>query len=159
VVLEIPQFARRAAPLSLVVRRQEGVRVAIALERFDQVSALLAAPRAIVLVTVAWSPWPSRSRHVLGALEETQDRWLPDAPVTFFDLWPEREAELDRWYEGLCATYAPRFELHGHGYGPLWWLAAGAIVDCLTKPYLYPLAELQERSRSAFGGGKIVPGE
>jgi hypothetical protein len=46
-------------------------------------------------------------------------------------------------------------ELHGHGYGPLWWLAGGVVLVCLTKPYERPLASLQQRSAAllqASGG-------
>ena len=46
----------------------------------------------------------------------------------------------------VCERHAPRFELHGHGYGPLWWQFAGVVVECLTKPYEQPLISLQQRS-------------
>jgi hypothetical protein len=124
-------------------------------ERMDQVPALLAAPRAVALVSVPWSPWPRKSRDVLVALERNRESWLPGAPVEFFDLWPEREDELNSWYEGMCHSHAPRFELHGHGYGPLWWLAGGVVLECQTKPYELPLEALRERSAAIFrvGGG------
>ena len=108
--------------------------------------------RAIAVVSVPWSPWPRKSRVVLAALEDSRDVWLPGLAVEFFDLWPEREDELNRWYEGMCQSHAPRFELHGHGYGPLWWLAGGAVLDCLTKPYEQPLESLQQRSATLLRG-------
>jgi hypothetical protein len=67
------------------------------IERVQQVPALLAAPRAIALVSVPWSPWPRKSRQVLAALEGSRPMWSPGAPVECFDLWPEREGELNRW--------------------------------------------------------------
>src|SRR5215813_9873275 len=100
----------------------------VAVEGAAQLPALLAAPRAIVLVSVPWSPWPRKSRDALAALEASREQWSPNAPVAFFALWPEGEDALNRWYEGLCEQYSPRFELHGHGYGPLWWVAGGAVL-------------------------------
>jgi len=50
----------------------------------------------------------------------------------------------------MCRDHAA-FELHGHGYGPLWWLADGVILDCLTKPYEPRLRSLKERSAVLFG--------
>ena len=114
---------------------------------------MLAAPRAIALISVPWSPWPRKSRDVLAALESSRQLWSPGASVMFFDLWPEREDELNRWYEGLCQSHAPRLELHGHGYGPLWWLAGGVVLECLTRPYEQPLASLQRRSAALLRAG------
>jgi hypothetical protein len=110
----------------------------------------LNAARAIVLVSVPWSPWPGKSREVLAALEATRGHWSPDASVEFFDLWPERNEELNRWYDKLCADLSPQFELHGHGYGPLWWLAEGDVLECLTKPYEHALETLRRRSAEIF---------
>jgi hypothetical protein len=115
-----------------------------------QVSQMLSASRAIVLVSVAWSPWPRKSREVLVALEFSRGQWAPNATVEFFDIWPERDDELNHWYEGLCVNSAPPFELHGHGYGPLWWLAKGKVLECLSKPYEYPLETLQQRAAALF---------
>jgi hypothetical protein len=70
--------------------------------------------------------------------------------VEFFDLWLEQNEELKRWYDAQCASARPMFELHGHGYGPLWWLVNGNVLDCLTKPYEYSLTELQQRSSMIF---------
>lgn len=114
-------------------------------ERAQQVPAMVAA-RAIVLVSVPWSPWPRKSRDVLTALEQSLELWSPDASVEFFDLWPEREDGLNRWYEEICKSHFPQLELHGHGYGPLWWMAHGVVLDCLTKPYEHPLTLLRQRS-------------
>ena len=119
-------------------------------ENMRQASQLLSAPRAIVLVSVPWSPWPHKSREVLIALDSTRAFWSPAIVVEFFDLWPERDHELNRWYEALCISLSPRFELHGHGYGPLWWLANGKVLECITKPYDYPLEELRQRSSRVF---------
>jgi hypothetical protein len=115
-----------------------------------QVFRMLSASRAIVLVSVPWSPWPRKSREVLAALESTQKQWAFNASVEFFDLWPESEEALTGWYEELCITSSPRFVLHGHGYGPLWWLAEGKVLSCLAKPYEYPMEELQQRSKSLY---------
>src|SRR5437899_3241305 len=108
-------------------------------------AAILTAPRAIALVSVAWSPWPSISRNILTDLESSRRVWLPSCLVEFFELWPERDESLNSWYEDMCKTYAMIFELHGHGYGPLWWLVSGEVIDCLTKPYEYSLETLQQR--------------
>jgi len=122
-------------------------------ESMLQVSPMLAASRAIVLVSVLWSPWPQKSRDVLAALESSCPQWSPQASVEFFDLWPEREDELNRWYESLCLHSSPRFELHGNGYGPLWWMVEGHVFECLTKPYEYPLKSLKQRSMAIFQEG------
>ncbi|MBI1833103.1 MAG: hypothetical protein HY040_08785 [Planctomycetes bacterium] len=121
-------------------------------EKMRQVYSMLSAARAIVLVSVPWSPWPRKSRDVLAALESTQEQWFTDASVEFFDLWPERDDELKRWYESLFANSAPRFQLHGHGYGPLWWLSEGKVLECLTEPYVFSLEALQQRSAAFFHG-------
>jgi hypothetical protein len=119
-------------------------------ENMQQATLMLSASRAIALVSVPWSPWPRKSRDVLDALESTRGQWFPDSHVEFFELWPERDSDLNRWYDALCVSASPRFELHGHGYGPLWWLAAGKVLDCITKPYEYPQEELQQRSAAVF---------
>jgi|GEM_PF-6912094 hypothetical protein len=126
--------------------------MAIIVERGQQLPAMLAAPRAIALVSVPWSPWPRKSRDVLTALERSRELWLPDATVEFYDLWPEEDDELNRWYVGMCQSHATRFELHGHGYGPLWWLAGGVVLECLTRPYAQPLELLQQRSAALLAG-------
>jgi hypothetical protein len=117
----------------------------IVVERMDQVAPMFSVPRAIALVSVPWSPWPLRSRQMLNQLERSREDWLPSAPLAFFDLWPEREKALHAWYDELCEFCFPKFELHGHGYGPFWWLTDGEIVDCLTKPYEHTLEALQQR--------------
>src|SRR5262245_43923015 len=94
-------------------------------ERIEQVPLMLTSERAIALVSVPWSPGPVLSRRVLAALESNQEQWLPGVLVAFFDLWPEREEALLAWYEEQCRLHWPRFELHGHGWGPLWWLVRG----------------------------------
>lgn len=70
--------------------------------------------------------------------------------MEFFDLWPERDGELNHWYDALCLSASPRFVLHGHGYGPLWWLSQGEVLECITKPYEHPLEELKKRFALAF---------
>jgi hypothetical protein len=115
-----------------------------------QVPAMLAARRAVAVISVPWSPWPRKSRELLAVLEQNREQWSPGTPVQFFDLWPEQEEELYCWYEQLCEQYAPRLALHGHGYGPLWWLTRGVVLDCLYKPYEFPLEELQQRSQVVF---------
>ena len=112
--------------------------------------AMLTAPRAIVLVSVAWSPWPSKSRKVLTDLDSNRRLWIPNSLVEFFDLWPERDESLNSWYEEMCKSYSLNFELHGHGYGPLWWLVRGEVTDCLTKPYEHSLETLQQRTTMLF---------
>jgi hypothetical protein len=112
--------------------------------------SLLAAPRAVVLVAVEWSPWHRQSVPVLHALEASQGEWLPDCTVSFFVLWPERDEPLNRWYEDRCQEERPRFDLSGGGYAPFWWLVAGRIVDCLSKPYGIAFTALQERSAKTF---------
>jgi hypothetical protein len=119
-------------------------------DSLQELQPLLAAPRAIVLVAVAWSPWPAKSRVTLGALEESQRRWSPNASVEFFELWPENEPALRQWYEDVCRSHAERFELHGHGYGPLWWLANGTVLNCIKKPYERSLDSLESASIAAF---------
>jgi hypothetical protein len=114
--------------------------------------AMLGAPRGIVLVAVAWSPWHQRSRPLLAALESSQADWSPGRPVHFFELWPEKDSDLYQWYEALARRSVPRFELHGHGYAPFWWLRQGDVIDCLSKPYQADLAVLQQRSANAFQG-------
>jgi hypothetical protein len=113
-------------------------------DRIEQVARMFTAPRAITLVSVPWFPWPRRSRQVLEALERGCDTWFGNS-IAFFDLWPEQEEELHRWYDELCARSHPRFELHGHGYGPFWWIVHGEIADCLTKPYEQSVEALQQR--------------
>ncbi|MDB5345835.1 MAG: hypothetical protein JWP89_4212 [Schlesneria sp.] len=115
-----------------------------------QLSQMQLASRAIALISVPWSPWPQKSREVLVSLETSQEQWSPQCPVEFFDVWPERDAELNRWYEMQCVDAEPKFELHGHGYGPLWWLANGKVLECLAKPYDLPLKEIQRRSAAIF---------
>jgi hypothetical protein len=112
---------------------------------------MLAASRGIVLVAVAWSPGYLRSRPLLSALESSQAQWSPAHPVNFFELWPEKDAQLNEWYEALIHKL-PRFELHGHGYGPFWWLRQGEVIDCLSKPYEAGLAILEKRSANVFQG-------
>lgn len=121
------------------------------IDNMDGLPALLAARRAVAVIAVAWSPWHRESRAVLGRLETTRSEWSPGRPVGFFILWPESDAELNRWYEAMCQHYLPHFELHGHGYAPLWWLKRGEVVDCLSKPYETELAALQDRSAAALG--------
>jgi hypothetical protein len=123
-------------------------------DNMRQASAMLSASHAIAVVSVPWSPWPRKSRQVLAALGSTRGHWSPDSFVEFFDLWPERDGELNRWYDALCASASPWFELHGHGYGPLWWLASGKVLECITKPYEYSLEELQQRSAAVFRGSE-----
>jgi hypothetical protein len=120
------------------------------IDNIRTIPTMLGAPRAIVLVAVAWSPWHQRSRPLLVALESSQEEWSPGRPVDFFELWPERDAELNHWYEELIHHSWPRFELHGHGYAPFWWLRQGEVIDCLTNPYEAGLAVLQERSAHVF---------
>jgi hypothetical protein len=122
----------------------------VIIERIEQLSAIHSADRAIVLVSVDWSPWPKESRNTMTALEESRDEWSPDSAVEFFDFWPDRDIELERWYDETCRRYAPQFELHGHGYGPFWWMRNGKILDCLTMPYKPPISQLQQRSRAVF---------
>jgi hypothetical protein len=118
--------------------------------------AMLTAPRAIALVFVAWSPWPSKSRDILTDLESNRKVWLPSSSLEFFELWPERDESLNSWYEDMCKSYALRFELHGHGYGPLWWLVRGEVIDCLSKPYGHSLETLQRRSVAIFDSTKAT---
>jgi hypothetical protein len=68
-------------------------------ENVEQVYPMLSAFRAVVLVSVPWSPWPRKSRDVLTALEASIEQWSAHASVAFFDVWPERDGELNRWYE------------------------------------------------------------
>jgi hypothetical protein len=126
--------------------------MATVINKMEQLSAMLAAPRAISLLAVAWSPWHRLSLPKLEALESTREQWSPQASVDFFALWPENDRELNRWYDELCRQQSTQFELHGHGYAPLWWLTNGIIVDCLAKPYQESLAALQTRSAAAFRG-------
>jgi hypothetical protein len=81
------------------------------IDSIGQASALLAAARAIAVLSVEWSPWPRKSREALAALKATGGRWSPGAPVELFDVRPERDKALNHWYEGLCAALSPRFEL------------------------------------------------
>lgn len=126
--------------------------MAALIQNMPQLSSMLSARRAICLVSVPWSHWPRQSRPILAALESTQKQWSPDFLVLFFELCPEGNDELNRWYEALCINSSPRFELHGHGYGPLWWLTHGDVLDCLTRPYDYALEELQQRSAGVIRG-------
>jgi hypothetical protein len=128
------------------------------IDNMELLSRVLAAPRAIALVAVAWSPWHRRSLPILERLESSQGQWSPNYPVSFFVLWPEKDGELNRWYDELCRQEYPRFELHGHGYAPLWWLIDGRVVDCLMKPYEANLRALQMRSAKAFQSGLIEKG-
>jgi hypothetical protein len=104
------------------------------------------------MIAVAWSPWHQRSRPVLVTLESSQSQWSPGRPVSFFELWPEKDANLNQWYQDLTHQKWPRFELHGHGYAPFWWLRHGEVIDCLSKPYQAGLPGLQKRSTVAFQG-------
>jgi hypothetical protein len=120
------------------------------IENMTDLTSMLSSSCAIAIVSVPWSPWHSKSREVLAALESTCRQWSPNASVKFFDLWPERDEELNRWYTALCTNLSPRLELHGHGYGPLWWLAEGEVLECLIKPYEYSLETIQQRSAELF---------
>jgi hypothetical protein len=120
------------------------------IDNMPSLQQMLSADRAITLVAVPWSPWYRFSRPILDALEVSEAQWSPKCPVKFFVLWPEKDDELNQWYEQLCQQERPRFELHGHGYAPLWWLARGQVVDCLAKPYEVDAAMLQKRSARAF---------
>jgi hypothetical protein len=82
-------------------------------ETAAQLEPMLLAARAIVLVSVAWSPWHKESRKVLADLEATWQVWSPSSSVEFYDLWPERDAALNAWYDDLCEDSFPTFELHG----------------------------------------------
>jgi hypothetical protein len=124
----------------------------LVVERMEQTTRLLAAPRAIALVSVPWSPWPQKSRKVLAVLEESRELWLPAVAVEFFDLWPERDAGLNSWYDRLCESHS-QFELHGHGYGPLWWLAGGKMLACRSKPYESPIEDLRGYSALLLRAG------
>src|SRR6476660_4483305 len=114
------------------------------IESVAQLPPMLTASRTITLISVAWSPWPRKSRELLAALEATQDQWSPQHPIHFFDLWPERESTLNEWYDSQCKEGSPRFELHGHGYGPLWCLTNGKVTACLAKAYELRLEEVQQ---------------
>jgi hypothetical protein len=129
--------------------------MASVIDNMGLLAPMLTAPRAIGLVAVAWSPWHRQSRAVLDSLESAQQQWSPGRPVDFYILWPEKDAELNRWYENLCREKYPRFELHGHGYAPLWWLVRGHVIDCLIKPYQTRLETLQQRSVKAFQTSEI----
>jgi hypothetical protein len=141
----------RRSLLSARSCRHNGSAMAQTIKQMGQLATMLLAPRAITVVSVAWSPFPRKSRDALAALESTQEFWSPKSPIEFFDLWPEEDETLNSWYDGECRAAYPKFELHGHGYGPIWWLANGKVLDCLTGPYNFPLGELQERSKAIFG--------
>jgi hypothetical protein len=126
--------------------------MATEIEDIAALASLLSAPRAIALVYVPWSPWPRKSRVVLGELEASQVEWSTEMPISFFVLSPEKDETLNAWYEGVCSEYSQRFVLHGDGYGPFWWLSRGKIIDCLTKPYDVALKALQMRSINTFEG-------
>ncbi|MFL5244031.1 MAG: hypothetical protein ACJ8FY_18160 [Gemmataceae bacterium] len=124
--------------------------MAYVIDNMGLLAPMLNAPRSIAVVAVAWSPWHYQSRALLQVLESSQEQWSAGRPVDFYALWPEKDAELNRWYGDLIREQYPRFELHGHGYAPFWWLIKGQVVDCLTKPYETKLAWLQDRSARAF---------
>ena len=119
-------------------------------ESMQQLGPMIAAPRAVVLVSVPWSPWPNKARPSLATLALTRRRWSPVWQVEFFDLRPESDEELNRWYESVLREYWPRFELSAGGYGPFWWVTRGRVIDYLTKPYNLSLEELERRSAAAF---------
>jgi hypothetical protein len=116
----------------------------------SQVSQMTSAVRAITVVSVPWSVTPRKSRELMANLEATRASWSPHVDIEFFDIWPEREDELNRWYEEQCQLAWPMFELHGHGHGPLWWHTNGRVLGCLTKPYELPLEEIQRKSTAFF---------
>jgi hypothetical protein len=122
----------------------------VQIDSIQSLSSMLMAPRSIGMIAVAWSPWHRRSRPLLAALEASQPDWSVSHPIDFFELWPEKDANLSQWYEELVNRSWPRFELHGHGYAPFWWLRQGEVVDCLSKPYDVELTALQERSKKVF---------
>ena len=117
----------------------------IVVERMDQVAQMLSAPRALTLVSVPWSPWPRQSRRIFDELEKCRESWLPGVPVSFFELQPESDEDLQGWYDKFCEVHFPQFELHGHGYGPFWWLSNGEVLDCLAKPCDHTRYALQQR--------------
>src|SRR5262249_36958422 len=98
-------MSRVSGVISSVCQTGRSRQMSVVVERVQQVPPMLAAPRAVALVSVPWSPWPRKSRDVLAALEDSREQWSPDAPVEFFDLWPEREDELYRWYEDMCQSH------------------------------------------------------
>jgi hypothetical protein len=105
----------------------------------------------MTFVYVDWSPGPRISRANFTALEETRSRWFPEHEVNFYELHPEAEEELNRWYDEMLQTYHPRFALHGHGNGPIWWMERGEVVACTDRPaHAYTVDELQRYSRKAF---------
>ena len=122
------------------------------IETVDQIPALVNASRAIALLSVPWSVWPRKSKKVLELLEKTQTTWASDLRIEYFDIWPEKNEELNRWYEGLCEEYADQFELHGHGYGPLWWVRDGVILRSMTKPYELDFGEVKRLSAFLLAG-------
>jgi hypothetical protein len=127
--------------------------MSIVINSLGQIPRLMAAPRSIALLFVEWSPGPYRSRVVLNNLEASRNEWSPKHAIEFFEIVPEAQDELNRWYEELCRLYSPRFELHGHGWGPLWWVANGEVLDCLTKPYELPLETSIQRSVNVLLSG------
>ena len=92
---------------------------------------------------------PALGSPVLDSLNATQQQWSPE-PISFFVLCPAGDRRLADWYSDLYHLYEPRFTLHGHGWGPFWWLVRGTIVDCLTKPYEQSIEQLRERTLKAF---------
>jgi len=110
----------------------------------DGARAVMNAARAVVLVYVEWSPFPRQSQKVLIELEASAEDWCSE-PVAFFVLRPEDDEQINAWYEALMSKH-PDMELHGHGYGPFWWIRDRAIVDCMRNPYRLSLEELKSRS-------------
>lgn len=101
--------------------------------------------RAIVLVYVDWSMTPRLSLDKLNALKATSLEWCPNDPVAFYVIRPEDDNQLNAWYESLFDKY-PQFQLHGHGWGPFWWVNDGKIVDCVHKPWNISDDDLRARS-------------
>ncbi len=122
--------------------------MAVTISHINDLTQLLESDRAIVLVWVGWSRGPYFSRNLLTTLEETVSNWSPNMAVNFYILDVEAEEQLSKWYENKCLAYQEKFTLHGHGWGPFWWMRQGQIVDCVSIPWKD--CDVQQRSIEAF---------
>ena len=96
-----------------------------------------------------WSPAPQLSLEKLANLQANAPSWCQAGSVDFYMLRPEDDQQLNAWYKSLFNEY-PQFALHGHGWGPFWWVKDGKIVDCESHPYAMTDVELRERSIRAL---------
>ncbi|WP_309715463.1 hypothetical protein [Armatimonas sp.] len=103
----------------------------------SDLEALLQEEQAIVLLYVGWSGYSIRVHQKL----EVHFQVLPKVPIFVLN---EETALLIPWRgKEIPETYPL-------GYGTIFWLQSGRVVDLLLQPYPSTVEELMERTHMAF---------